>query len=778
MKFTKPSFLEKEVTKEYFLALILRNEKAEAIILEQDGRDLVALSFYEHYFEDSLENANTEEFLNALDKAITGAEDALPPNIETKKTIFGLKTSWVQDNKIKPEYLEKLKKAARELSLTPVGFITLNEAIVSLLQKDEGAPITAILAEVGKKYVSVSWVKAGKILETKSSEIHQSASFTVDTLLKHLESPEILPSRLLIYDSNEEISQEFIGHQWSKSLSFLHLPQIENLAPYFDANAMLLAASVQMGLRVTKGLTKQTAHEEIPLIEETEFAKEPFSKDFEKTELPKEEVVTETLEQTSPKEEEIDTVEAGAPAEFFGFLENADIAKTEKPKQEETKKEFTLEKKEEEIEIIPDKISYFEEERQEIPSKTMQIVPKIISVFNKIFNLGKKIPIRKPGGSLLNLKGPKLLIVPAIIVVLLVFTFIFFTLSAKATVTLNVKPDVSEKNQSVTFSTTKSDIKNNIVAVELVSVSEDGSDTVAATGVKSIGDKAKGTVTVFNNSNDSVTLSSGTKTTSSNGLVFTFDSGVTVASASGDPFSGTKPSTATVKVTASTFGTEYNLPSGTKFSIGTDPAIAAKNDNAFSGGTKKDITVVSKDDIAKLLVSLPKKLEDKAKNDISGKLSSDKGVLSGFVDETVDKKDFDKNAGDEAKQVTLTGTVTYQGISYNKNDLLDLTNSLFSSDKITINKDNLNINVKDVKVKTKGEIEANLNIQAILMPKIDNDTLTKEIAGKSLEKVKSKLQELPQVSSVNISISPSLPFLPKNLPGNSKKIKIVIKLNG
>ena len=63
---------------------------------------------------------------------------------------------------------------------------------------------------------------------------------------------------------------------------------------------------------------------------------------------------------------------------------------------------------------------------------------------------------------------------------------------------------------------------------------------------------------------------------------------------------------------------------------------------------------------------MPKKLEDKAKNDIAGKLSADKALLPDFVSETVDKKDFDKNAGDQASQVTLTGTVTYQGVSYSK----------------------------------------------------------------------------------------------------------------
>ncbi len=785
MKLPGVSFLEKKEQPEYFLALILRNEKANAVILEQVERKLRIVSEFEESFEDSIETATTEDFLNVLDKAISKAEDALPSNVKMEKTIFGLKASWTSDNKIKKEYLDKLKKACNELALSPIGFLILNEAIISLIQKEEGAPITALLAEVGKKYITVSFVKAGRVLETKSSEIHESASYTVDTILKHLESPEILPSRLIVFDAPDSLVQEFISHQWSRSLSFLHLPQIVNLNLNFDANAIAYGAAAQMGLGVIQGFSgKKTSAEEIPELTAEEFSKETVEEVLPQEDFATKEPGKETLQEKSGVEQLGEAV----AEEFFGFVTDKDIAKiptSQKKKIKEGNIEQEIKQEpeiiSEEIGQIPETIMLAEEEKQ-ISARTLPVLPKLKSVLENVLNMSKKLPVKKPQTlSFINFKGGQIIFVPILIVILLIVGFFLFIFDSHATVTLSVKPDISEKNQSVTFSTSSStDIKNNVIAADFVSVSEDGTDSTSATGTKDVGDKAKGAVTIFSQLSDSKTLAKGTVIKSPNGLSFTLDNAVTISSVgSHSADQPVTPSTANVNVTASDIGKSSNLPSGTKFTISgfatTD--LVAKNDNPFSGGTSKTITVISKDDIAKLLTDLPKKLEEKAKNDIAGKLSSDKALLPNFVSENVDKKDFDKNAGDEGSQVTLTGTVSFEGVSYNKNDIVALALNLFNAKDITINKDNLNVNVKDMKAKDK-EVVANLNIQALLLPKVDDGSLTGRIAGQSESKAQSVLSELPHVSGVTISVSPSLPFLPKNLPRNSKNIKIVIKLNG
>jgi hypothetical protein len=313
------------------------------------------------------------------------------------------------------------------------------------------------------------------------------------------------------------------------------------------------------------------------------------------------------------------------------------------------------------------------------------------------------------------------------------------------------------------------------MAADSVSVSEDGVVTEPATGKKDVGTTSKGKVTIFNISGDSIALTSGTTITAPNGLKFTLDGNVNVASGSADPINPVA-ATGTVNVTAASIGQEYNFPSGTKFTIaGQDSTVAAKNDNAFSGGTKKQVTVISDNDIQKALTELPKQLEDKAKNDIKSKAEGGENSLLGtFVDESVDKKSFDKKAGDQANQVTLTGTVTFTGLSYKNSDLVAMANSLFNSPDMQLSKDNLSISAENIVTEKNGDVSADVKINASLLPKIDASALTKQIAGNSLQKAKNVIANFPQVENVGIIISPDIPLLPQNLPGNPKNITIQV----
>src|ERR1035437_4116288 len=296
MKLALPN-LSKKTQAEYYLALILRNERVTSVLFSKAGSTIKYLGHGEEDFENTIEDTTTEQFLEVLDKSITQAETVLPDNIETRKTIFGLKESWITDNKIKKEYLEKLKKASDELGLEPIGFLVSAESIVNLLQKDEGTPVTAILVEMGQKYITVSFVKSGKIMESKSSEIHQSAPFTVDTLLKHFQTPDNMPPRVVIYGSDDDdIAQEFIGHPWSKSLPFLHLPQITSFPKDASIKAMLLGAATQMGAQLLYDSKGIDVDEEPKKLDPEEFT------NFEPVKMPDVEPEATEVEKVEPSE--------------------------------------------------------------------------------------------------------------------------------------------------------------------------------------------------------------------------------------------------------------------------------------------------------------------------------------------------------------------------------------------------------------------------------------------------------------------------------------------
>src|SRR3989344_6863275 len=110
-------FFGKKEKKEYFLAILIRDEKVTAVIFEELSGKVRVVGKNESYLPTIFEEASIEEWLEAFDKAISGAEETIPENVETQKTIFGVKETWVEESKIKKEYLLRLKKVSDTLGL-------------------------------------------------------------------------------------------------------------------------------------------------------------------------------------------------------------------------------------------------------------------------------------------------------------------------------------------------------------------------------------------------------------------------------------------------------------------------------------------------------------------------------------------------------------------------------------------------------------------------------------------------------------------------------------
>src|SRR3989344_2157755 len=689
---------------ELFLVLVLRDEKVNAVVFEEQIGKANILGEQEEYFQDSIDRITQEELLDSLDKAISKAQSYLPDNREPQKTIFGVKEDWIENDKIKKDQLLKLKKACDELELVPIGFLIISQAISYLLQKEEGVPLSAILVDVGKRSITVSLIKAGKIAETRSKDIDEEIPLAVDNLLKQLSTQDALPSRIIIFDGEKNLNYEFISHQWSKTLSFLHLPQITTLKSDFPARAVLFGVATQIGFVKDK---------DIGQIQEQ----------------PKASALTEEI--LSPQQDE--------------------------PEPTQTK-------------LDP---------KTNMPFNLIKTIPKFVKpAIANAKGLLTKIPPQSLPSFSFPTNAKKAILVPVIVVILIVGAGAYYFFGTKATVFLDIKPKIVKQDSNVVFSTaSNADNDGSIVNGKSISVSLDGEVSTPTSGKKDIGTKAKGTVTIFNNTSSSKTFPKGSIITSSNDLSFTLEDNATVASASGDVFSGTTPGKINANVLAEKIGTEFNLPSNAKFSIGNDPLIAAKNDEAFSGGTKKEVAVVSQDDIDKLLEELPKKLRQKAEEDLKKQISKEETLLPVILAESISAKNFDKDISEETDRLSLKGTVEYKALSYAKKDLLAQSASYIKknvSDDQILDEDNIKVGVKNIEKKDQDEIQALLNLEAILKPKIDQQKLIEAITGISYKDAEAVLMKLPQATKVRISSSLEIPLLPKLLPKISENIKIIV----
>lgn len=748
MKLPIPSLFEKKEKQVFFLAALLRDDLIKVIIFEEIAGKIKVITQHAEHFPTTLEEAPIEEWVDTFDKAIGTVESKLPENAELKKTVFGVKQNWVDDAKIKKEYLQKLKKVSEELELQPIGFLIFSEAIIHLLQKEQGAPVSGILAELGKTNVIVSVIRAGKIIETKEMPVGDSPVQTVETALKHVTNVEILPSKIILFDGDnaDTLSQEFISHPWNQNLPFLHIPQVSLLSPDFDAKAIMYGTGMQLGFEVLEDTLPKT----------TIIEKQPEEKA---------EKVAETQKAIEEEKPQILT------GKDFGFVTDKDIVALESPVTAAAP--VPLQKK--------DDASVEQAEMNPVPESEQS--QKAIAPFSSLKTLfhipsfKKTAAVETTPATYNNSSSRgihKIVFIIPLLLLLFVGGIILYITEGRATVTLQINPKILSKTQDITFSTKENDdFSGKILHTSETTVSEDGSVSTDATGKKDTGTPAKGTVTIFNSSDSSKTLSAGTTLTSANGLKFTIDKDLTIASSSGDIFSGTKPGTADTAVTASDIGTDYNLPSNTKFSFSSNASIAAKNTNAFSGGTKKQITIVAKADIDKLQTDLEKSMESKAKDEMQKNTTADKAILPVILSEKITTKKTDKNIGDEAKTITLQGTVAYTGMSYDKTQFSNFAKSLFNEP--TLSSQGITTTVNTAKVIDDHTESASIDIQASLTPVTDTKKIARDIKGKSLTQAKIILGNLPQVGNSVITFSPDIPLLPKILPMFENHIKVIVQ---
>lgn len=796
-----PFFKKKQDDTGFYLALLLTDEKAGAVILHEENGKVKIIGNHEEHFSTELDHVHLEELIEVVDKALSRAEESLPPSIETHKTVFGVKESWVEEDskKIKKHHLTQLKKVCDSLDLTPIGFMVTTEAITHLIQEEEGAPLSAIMADISKTGVTLTLLRGGKKIESVNGPFKEfTPPMTVDMLLRHFTVP-VLPARLILSDSDssEKLAQQFISHQWSKSLPFLHVPQITVLPPGFDAKAVAFGAAAQMGYELI-GIEKEHPKNLTPVVPMPVAAAHPHASqhDEKKEEAELEEPATEELPEKT------------YTADNFGFVTDQDIADMAVPAEKESvhaahgahhealahesvhpashhRDDNEIHAAHNAIQLqkhddVDDEDEYDgdedeEEEDQEIRGRKAGPLAFLSGI--KLPKLGGK-----KGLDFAALGKNKKIVLPLLILggilSAIIGLFIFYTYNVEATVELTMKPNMVNQTAKTVFSTgSGSDYSKNIIAAKNLSATVDGEAAIDATGKKDVGEKAKGTVTIFNNSGEKVTLKSGTEIKSSNNHTFILEKDVTVASASGDIFSGTKPGTADVAAVAKDIGSEQNVPSNTKFTISGNSSLAAKNDSAFSGGTKKSVTVVSRDDHAKLRAELPKSLERKAKSAIEQKASDNETVLPYFATNSLENASYDKKIDEEAKRVKLKASVVFDGMAYDNSELVEYAKTLIKKDQsedINLADNSIRVTVKEAKQNDDKEVEATVVIEGGVLPKIDTTEVAKGLEGKSLNEANDTLAGLPQIDSTQISFSPGIPLLPQLFPSLPKKIKVVL----
>jgi|GEM_PF-3638309 len=363
----------------------------------------------------------------------------------------------------------------------------------------------------------------------------------------------------------------------------------------------------------------------------------------------------------------------------------------------------------------------------------------------------------------------------AVVIAFVGFTFLF----AHATVIVTPKTETAGTDFELTAKEQPDASKGEVLG-KIVTLSREGKKTITATGSKETGEKATGSVTISNIFSDKPqSFGVNTRLQAGSGHVFLLTAQVTVPGAkvkSGKAVAGST----SASVVAEKFGDEYNIgPSGftlIDLSAEQQAGITGSSDSAMSGGSKKQITVLTNEDLDKAKDAVKGELEPTLVSEIKSKLESDQELLDGATSGSASKVASNKQVGEEAGQVDVTVTIEVKAIVDRPEDIkaaavdelkksLPANQELLDADEPTVtwSKKGIDFEQKKLIIAVHAEKTAAY--------RVDTASLLGQLLGKKEKEAREYLEGLSEVSSARVRLSP---FWRNNLPGNPGKVKIEV----
>ncbi len=355
---------------------------------------------------------------------------------------------------------------------------------------------------------------------------------------------------------------------------------------------------------------------------------------------------------------------------------------------------------------------------------------------------------------------------------------IFF--APRATVVITARTTDSSANAKVALDpAVTTSFSANAIKTSVQQTKKDASLEFEATGSKQVGEKAKGQMTLNRTSVSSnpITVPAGTSF-SYGSYTFTSTEAATLNGTTIGP-GGIVQDSATVGVVASAVGDEYNL-SGRTYQSSVSGISAQGSD--MSGGSKKQIKVVSSDDVQKASDQLAQQSSDDIKKQLVKQFDDTFIVLdqsfktdrgSPQVNPAVDQE---VPSGTKPK---LTISITYSLSGVTKADASKYLDEYFkkqlegTNDQRVYDNGSKKATFNDLNANGAG-FSANLVATAKIGPKIDDNAIKDSAKGKRYGDIQSSIEAIQGVDNVDVKF---WPFWVSSAPNDTNRISIEFNLN-
>ncbi len=387
--------------------------------------------------------------------------------------------------------------------------------------------------------------------------------------------------------------------------------------------------------------------------------------------------------------------------------------------------------------------------------------------------------VREPGKTHTRKIITGLVAVSLILVLLLVFVIL-----PKATVVVYPKtePVTRDMEISVSVNAKNLDPAKLVMPGTLVNETVAVSDKFQSQGKTQVGNKATGTVKIYNFTKLPINLKALTTVLSVGGKTYNLVNDVLDLKPTQYLNARTKQVDVnslgnSVDIIASSGGDDFNLPEGTRLEIsnqvfGSRPLfLYAKTDSEISGGTTRYLSVISQGD----LDAAKTQLQNEALKQIQNELAINGGVLAdrAFV-ENSQQFTTDNPVNTQTPNFLASMQAVITGVSFNRGNL---TNLIFQRIGQTLDTDKTlqqsNPNQTVYKVKTldvaNGLAVLAVHFEGQAVFNVDLQNIAPELVGKSQTQVNEILRSKAAIDRVDITLAPSWQ---KYFPFFVNKIKV------
>ncbi len=347
------------------------------------------------------------------------------------------------------------------------------------------------------------------------------------------------------------------------------------------------------------------------------------------------------------------------------------------------------------------------------------------------------------------------------IVTLLSLAFIgmYFWSTAVITLTPVSKTISKEIELSLDASIAASDSEARLIKAEQFAAEFSATKTTDSSGVALVGEKAQGTVVIFNKTQEEKTFSAGTSL-SIDELVFTLDSDVTIPAAK-DTTTTLEYGQGSASVTATAIGAEGNLAKETQLTVESfaSSSYSAKSEEDFAGGASREVRVVSTTDLELLVSEAKADILEQATKEFAEKSGSGTYVLPPQQVEVLSST-ADNKEGTETDSVTTKVTASVKTLTYKTEDLLPIVTAVLQSEIpegfVLRDREPEILSAANEEADLSQELTLSVNISSQVVAEIDLDDLRSKVLGEQVGAAKNIVTSSSKIQSAVIELRPSI----------------------